>query len=117
MLKCKHLRVRVRAPRAALMRRKEMRRREQVALLPVCYLLPVLPLVVDPVHLLVKMKVLQGAKIKRLIGRRRRRRRGRGTMKRGRKMSSLPLHQRTLGRKIQGRNPRGEGSLNRQLVC
>jgi len=94
MLKCRHLRVRVRAPRAAVMRRREMRRREQVALLPVCYLLPVLPLAVDPVHLLVEMKVLQGAKIKR-IGkrRRRRRRRGRGTMKRGRRMSSLPLHQ------------------------
>ncbi len=59
-----------------------------------------------------EIKVLQGAKIKR-IGRRRR---GRGTMKRGRRMSSLPLHQRTLGRKIQGRNPRGEGSLDRQLV-
>jgi hypothetical protein len=38
-------------------------------------------------------------------------------MKRGRRMSSLPLHQRTLGRKIQGRNPRGERSLDRQLVC
>jgi hypothetical protein len=105
MLKCRHLRVRVRAPRAAV-----MRRREQVALLPV------LPLAVDLVHLLVEIKVLQGAKIKR-IGRRRRRRRrrrrGRGTMKRGRRMSSLPLHQRTLGRKIQGRNPRGEGSLDR----
>jgi hypothetical protein len=60
------------------------------------------------------MKVLQGPKIK-IIGRRRRRRRGRGTMKRRRSMSSLPLHQRTLGRKIQGRNPRGEGGLGRQL--
>jgi hypothetical protein len=108
MLKCRHLRVKVRAPRVVV-----MRRREQVALLPV------LPLAVDPVHLLVEMKVLQGAKIKR-IGTRTRtrtRRRGRGTMKRGRRMSSLPLHQRTLGRKIQGRNPRGEGSLDRQLVC
>jgi len=108
MLKCRHLRVRVRAPRAAV-----MRRREQVALLPV------LPLAVDPVHLLVEMKVLQGAKIKR-IGRKTRtrtKRRGKGTMKRGRRMSSLPLHQRTLGRKIQGRNPRGEGSLDRHLVC
>jgi len=59
-----------------------------------------------------------GAKIKR-IGRRRRRRRrrGRGTMKRGRRMSSLPLHQRTLGRNIQGRNQRGERSLDKQLVC
>jgi hypothetical protein len=103
MLKCRHLRVRVRAPRATTMRR------EQLALL-----LPVLPLVVDLVHLLVEMKVLQGAKIKR-IGRRRRRR-GRGTMKRGRRMSSLPLPQRTLRRKIQGRNPRGEGGLDRQLV-
>ncbi len=28
-----------------------------------------------------------------------------------------PPPQRTLGRKIQGRNPRGEGSLDRQLVC
>jgi hypothetical protein len=108
MLKCRHLRVRVRASKAAMMRRREMKRREQVALLPV------LPLAVDPVHLLVEMKVLKGAKIKR-IGRRRRR--GRGTMKRGRRMNSLPLHQRTLGRKIQGRNPRGEGSLDRQLVC
>jgi hypothetical protein len=109
MLKCRHLRVRVRAPRAAM-----MRRREQVALLPVCYLLRVLPLAVDLDHLLVEMRVLQGPKIKR-IGRRRRRRRrrGRGTMKRGRRMSSLPLHQRTLGRKIQGRNPRGEGGLDR----
>jgi len=108
MLKCRHLRVRVRAPRATV-----MRRREQVALLPV------LPLAMDPVHLLVEMKVLQGAKIKR-IGRRTRtrtKRRGKGTMKRGRRMSSLPLHQRTLGRKIQGRNPRGEGSLDRHLVC
>jgi len=94
MLKCRHLRVRMRAPRAAVMRRREMRRREQVALLPV------LPLAVDPVHLLVEMKVLQGAKIKRIGRKRRRRRRGRGTMKRGRRMSSLPLHQRTLGRKI-----------------
>jgi hypothetical protein len=102
MLKCRHLRVRVRAPRATV-----MRRREQVALFPV------LPLAVDPVHLLVEMKVLQGAKIKR-IGRRRR---GGGTMKTGRRMSSLPLHQRTLGRKIQGRNLTGEGSLDRQLVC
>jgi hypothetical protein len=100
MLKCRHLRVRVRAPRAAVMRRRELA------------LLRVLPLAVDPVHLLVKMQVLQGVEIKR-IGRRRRRRRrrGRGTMKRGRRMSSLPLHQRTLGRRIQGRNPRGEGSL------
>jgi hypothetical protein len=109
MLKCRHLRVKVRAPRAAV-----MRRREQLALL-----LPVLPLAMDPVHLLVEMKVLQGAKIKR-IGRRTRTRtrtRGRGTMKRGRRMSSLPLPQRTLGRKIQGRNPRGEGGLDRQLVC
>jgi hypothetical protein len=32
-------------------------------------------------------------------------------------MSSLPVHQRTLGRKIQGRNPRGEGSLDKHLVC
>ncbi len=78
MLKCRHLRVKVKAPRAAM-----MRRREALALLPV------LPLAVDPVHLLVEMQVLQGAKIKR-IGRRRRR--GRGTMKRGRRMSSLPLH-------------------------
>jgi hypothetical protein len=112
MLKCRHLRVTVRALRAAV-----MRRREQVALLPVCYLLPMLPLAVDPVHLLVEMKVLQGAKIKRIGRRRRRRRRGRGTMKRGRRMSNLPLHQKTLGRKIQGRNPRGEGSLDRQLMC
>jgi hypothetical protein len=79
MLKCRHLRVRVRAPRAAV-----MRRREQLALL-----LPVLPLAVDPVHLLVEMKVLQGAKIKR-IGRRTRTK-GRGTMKRRRRMNSLPL--------------------------
>jgi hypothetical protein len=42
---------------------------------------------------------------------------GKGTMTRGRRMSSLPLHQRTLRRNIQGRNPRGEGSLDRQLVC
>ena len=64
----------------------------------------------DPVHSLVEMQVLQGA----WVGRRTRTRsRGRGTMKRGRRMSSLPLHQRTLGRKIQGTNPRGEGGLDR----
>jgi hypothetical protein len=97
-----YLRVRVRAPRAAV-----MRRREALALFPM------LPLVVDLVQLLVEMQVLQGVKIKR-IGRRRR---GTGTMTRGRRMSNLPLHQRTLGRNIQGRNPRGEGSLDRQLVC
>jgi hypothetical protein len=94
MLKCKHLRVKVKAPKAAVMRMRELA------------LLPVLPLAMDPVHLLVEMQVLQGAEIKR-IGRRR----GKGTMKRGRRMSNLPLHQRTLGRKIQGRNPKGEGSL------
>jgi hypothetical protein len=38
MLKCRHLRVRVKAPRVAVMRRREMRK-EQVALLLVCYLL------------------------------------------------------------------------------
>jgi hypothetical protein len=81
MLKCRHLRARVRAPRAAV-----MRRREQLALL-----LPMLPLAVDPVHLLVEMKILQGAKIKRIGRRTRTRMRGRGTMKRGRRMSSLPL--------------------------
>jgi len=47
MLKCRHLRVRVRAPKATV-----MRRREALALLPV------LPLVVDHVQLLVKMQVL-----------------------------------------------------------
>jgi hypothetical protein len=47
MLKCRHLRVRVRAPKATM-----MRRREALALLPV------LPLAVDPVHLLVEMQVL-----------------------------------------------------------
>jgi hypothetical protein len=71
-------------------------------------LLPVLPLIMDPIHLLVEMQVLQGAEIKK-IGKRRRR--GKGTMKKGRRMNSFPFHQRTLGRKIQGRNPRGEGSL------
>jgi hypothetical protein len=106
MLKCKHLRVRVRSPRVAM-----MRRREALALLPV------LPLIVDPVHLLIEMQVLQGAKIKRIGRRMRTRMRGRGTMMRGRRMSSLPFHQRTLGRNIQGKNPRGEGSLDRQLVC
>jgi hypothetical protein len=75
-----------------------MRRRE--ALAP----LPVLPLAMDPVHLLIEMQVLQGAKIKRIGRRMRRTRRDRGTMTRGRRMSSLPLHQRTLGRNIQGRN-------------
>jgi hypothetical protein len=102
MLKCRHLRVGVRASRATV-----MRRREALALLPV------LPLAMDPVQLLVEMQNLQGAKIKR-IGRTRRR--GRGTMTRGRRMSNLPLHQRTLGGNIQGKNPRGEGSLDRQIV-
>jgi hypothetical protein len=106
MLKCKHLRVRVRAPRAVVMRRRKA-----------LTLLPVLPLAVDPIHLLVEMQVLQGAKIKRIGRRTRTRMRGKGTMTRGRRMSNLPLHQRTLGRNIQGRNPRGEGSLDRQLVC
>ncbi len=96
MLKCRHLRVKVKAPKAAVMRMRELA------------LLPVLPLAMDPVHLLVEMQVLQGAEIKR-IGRRRKR--GKGTMKRGRRMSSLPFHQRTLGRKIQGKNPKGERSL------
>jgi hypothetical protein len=96
MLKCRHLRVKVKAPKVTVMRMKELA------------LLPVLPLAMDPIHLLVEMQVLQGAEIKK-IGKRRRR--GRGTKKKGRRMSSLPLHQRTLGRKIQGRNPRGEGSL------
>jgi hypothetical protein len=45
MLKCRHLRVRVRAPRVVV-----MRRREALPLLP-----PVLPLAVDLVHLLVEM--------------------------------------------------------------
>ncbi len=90
----------MRVPRATV-----MRRREALALLPV------LPLAVDPVHLLVEMQVLQGAKIKR-IGRRTRTR-GMRTMTRGRRMSNLPLHQRTLGRNIQGRNPRREGNLDR----
>jgi hypothetical protein len=79
MLKCRHLRVRVRAPRAAMMKRRELA------------LLPLLPLAVDPVHLIIEMQVLHGAEIKR-IGRRRRRRRGRGAMKRRRRISSLPLH-------------------------
>jgi hypothetical protein len=99
MLKCRHLRVKVRALKAVVMRKRELA------------LLPVLPLAVDPVHLLVEMKVLQGAEIKRIGTKTRTRTKGSGTMKRGRRMSSLPLHQRTLGRKIQGRNPRGEGSL------
>ncbi len=81
MLKCRHLRVRVKAPRAAV-----MRRREALALLPV------LLLAVDPIHLLVEMQVLQGAKIERIRTRTRTRTRGRGTMTRGRRMSNLPLH-------------------------
>jgi hypothetical protein len=109
MLKCKHLRVRVRAPRVAVMRRRELA------------LLPVLPLAVDPIHLLVEMQVLQGAKIKRTGKRRttRTRRRGRGTMKRGRRMSNLPLHQRTLGKKFKEEIQEGEevSLLDRQLVC
>jgi hypothetical protein len=52
MLKCRHLRVRVRAPRATMMRRRELA------------LLPVLPLIVDPVHLLVEIQVLQGGRDK-----------------------------------------------------
>jgi hypothetical protein len=66
MFVIKYLRVRVRAPKAAV-----MRRRETLALLPA------LPLAMDPVHLLVEMQVLQGAKIKR-IGRRTRTRRAGG---------------------------------------
>jgi hypothetical protein len=77
MLKCRHLKVKVKAPKVTVMRMKELA------------LLPVLPLIMDPIHLLVEMQVLQGAEIKK-IGKRRRR--GRGTMKKGRRMSSLPLH-------------------------
>jgi len=102
MLKCRHLRVKVKAPKVTVMRMRELA------------LLPVLPLTMDLIHLLVEMQVLQGADIKKI---RKRRRRGRGMMKKGRRTSSLPLHQRTLGRKIQGRNPRGEGGLDRHLVC
>ncbi len=97
----------MRAPRAVV-----MRRREALALLLV------LPLAMDPVHLLIEMQVLQGVKIKRIGRRTRTKRRGKGTMTRGRRMSSLPLHQRTLRRNIQGKNLKGElGSLDRQLVC
>ncbi len=46
MLKCRHLRVKVKAPKAAVMRMRELA------------LLPMLPLVMDPVHLLVEMQVL-----------------------------------------------------------
>ncbi len=88
----------MKAPKAAVMRMRELA------------LGAVLPLAMDLVHLLVEVQVLQGAEINRIGRRRRRRRRGKG-MKRGRRMSSLPLHQRTLGRNIQGRNPKGEGSL------
>jgi hypothetical protein len=76
MLKCKHLRVKVKAPKVAVIRMRELA------------LLLVLPLAMDLIHLLVEVQVLQGAEIKR-IGRRRRRGKG---MKRGRRMNSLPLH-------------------------
>ncbi len=46
MLKCRHLRVKVRAPKAVVMRRRELA------------LLPMLPLAVDLVHLLVEMQFL-----------------------------------------------------------
>jgi hypothetical protein len=63
------------------------------------------------------MQVLQGAKINRIGRKTRTRTRGKGTMTRGRRMSSLPLHQRALGLNIQGRNLKGEGNLDIQLVC
>jgi len=49
MLKYRHLKVRVRAPRATVMRTREA-----------LTLLPVLPLAVDPIQLLVEMQVLRG---------------------------------------------------------
>ncbi len=49
MLKYRHLKVRVRAPRAIVMRTREA-----------LTLLPVLPLAVDPIQLLVEMQVLRG---------------------------------------------------------
>jgi hypothetical protein len=46
MLKCRHLRVKVKALKATVMRMRELA------------LLPMLPLAMDPVHLLVEMQVL-----------------------------------------------------------
>jgi hypothetical protein len=96
MLKCKHLKVRVRAPRATVMRRRELA------------LLPVLPLVVDPIHLLVEMQVLQGAEIK---DREEEEEKGQGDDEEREEDEQPPPPLETLGKRIQGRNPRGEGSL------
>jgi hypothetical protein len=98
VLKFRHLRVRVRAPRPVVMRRREPAQ------------IPLLPLAVDLVHFPAKIEVQQGVEIE-MIGRsrsskRRRRRRASRMMKRGRRISGLLLHEANLGLlKIQKRNP------------
>jgi hypothetical protein len=101
MLKCRHLRVRVRAPRATV-----MRRREALPLLP-----PSATTSSGPSSFASRNVGSVGGED------REEEEEGQGDDEEREEMSSLPLHQRTLGRKIQGRNPRGEGGLDRQLVC
>ncbi len=104
MLKCRHLRVKVKAPKAAVMRMRDLA------------LLLVLPLAMDPIHLLVEMQVLQGAEIKR-IGRRRRR--GKETMKRGRRMTASPSTREHYEERFKEEIQKGKevSLLDRQLVC
>jgi hypothetical protein len=94
-----HLKVRVRAPRPTVMRRREPAQ------------IPLLPLAVDLVHFPAEMEVQQGVEIEMIwrsrSKRRRRRRRASKMMKRGRRISGLLLHEANLGLlRIQKRNPR-----------
>jgi hypothetical protein len=98
MLKFRHLRLRVRALKPAAMRRRE----------PTQILL--LPLAVDLVHFPAKIEVQQGADIE-IIGRSKSKSKSKSMankmMKRGRRISGLPLHEANLGLlRIQKRNPR-----------
>jgi hypothetical protein len=115
VLKFRHLRVKIRALRPAVIRRREPAQ------------IPLLPLAEDLVNFLAKMEVQESAEIK-MIGRsksrsrsrsrsrsksksrkrsKRRRRRASKMMKRGRRISDLPLHEANLGLlRIQKRNPR-----------
>jgi hypothetical protein len=104
VFKFRLLRVRVRAPRPAVMRRREPAQ------------IPLLPLAADLVHFPAELEVQQGAELER-IGRsrnrrrtrRRRRRRTSRMMKSGRRTTRLLLHEGYLGLlRIQKRNPRRE---------
>jgi hypothetical protein len=73
MLKFRHLRVKMRAPKPAMMRRKEPAQ------------IPLLPLALDLVHFLAKMEVQHGTEIER-IGNSRSKMRASRMMTRGRRI-------------------------------